>query len=138
MKTLLTLLSIILLVSCSKQKLISKRISGEWKPVSLRINEKNGIAEYVDATGRFNVKSNSKNENKGTYSLDIKFEYLGQVKSLQESGNYEIKDNEFYRTNDSLSNSKATVNYSNKEDMELDIPNLFDRRYLFIFKKNKD
>lgn len=122
--------------SCSKEKQISKQITGEWKPVSLRINEKNGIAEYVDVTGNLTIKSDTKKANHGTYIIQLNFEYNGQNKSLNEIGTYNIVENDFFRTTDSLIKNKAIVNYINKEDLEFEIPNLSNKRFLFLFKKN--
>jgi isopentenyldiphosphate isomerase len=124
-----------ILSSCGKEKQISKELPGEWEPVSLRINEKNGIAEYVDATGFFKIISSSKKSNKGTYSLEISYVYLGQNKMLIENGSYQVRENNFLRTTDLLANHEASVYYLSDQDLEFDIPSLNDQRFLFFFKK---
>lgn len=129
-------LSIILLLSCDKQKATIKGIEGQWNIQKLHLIDPLGFKIIVVPTGTVSISPNGKNSPTGRYSIDLS--YITEVDTviLQLQGEYQQTGNkEFTMTRAAGSAFTALTPYFTKNDLQFDLPNLDNKGHYFILNR---
>lgn len=140
MKTikLVLIFSIILLLSCDKDKATIKGIEGEWMIQKLHLIDPVGFKTNVQPTGKvtFTNSGSGKYSNVGKYILDLSYVNNGDTTVIQLEGVYEqTESKEFILNRTDGSPFRALTPYFTKHDLQLDLPNLDHMGYYFILKR---
>lgn len=123
------------LLSCDKEKKFNDKIEGEWHPVSLKISDYSGIGYYAETQGSIKFQKDSKKSTTGSYVIEMNYLLNGTEKTILEEGTYSVKEDNIIRKPLNGEENKAIITYVNKEDFELEIPNLDNERYQFVLKR---
>lgn len=136
MKTIVywSLLALIF-ASCNKEVSLNKKIDGEWGTHSLKLIEPNGLSYYVSSNGTITFSPDGKKSTKGTYSINISYDYNGVENNVQENGTYQLEGDKLVRFFDSMENESRVV-YVTSKDLEFEIPNLNNRGLYFVLDRD--
>jgi len=123
------------LLSCNKEVKLNSRIEGEWIPISLKISDNSGIGYYADTQGFLKFQKDAKKSTTGTYKIELQYTVNGIQKTFLENGTYTVDSDKIIRKPLNSLENKSIIIYVNKEDFQLEIPNLENERYQFLLKR---
>lgn len=137
MRIFLSLLLLIFVVSCSKNKKVNKRLSGTWNVVSLKVTETStNLSHYAEATGTLQFTAEGKQTTTGNYDFAIDYNLDGNAHQVVESGTYSISESNCTLTSSQNVETPARIVYINKEDLEFELETSNSRRLQMVLKKN--
>lgn len=141
MKNSVFTLSVLLLLSCSKEANVSKKLSGDWNLTSYRRTDSEGLITYPEASGTAEFISYDKGQDSSNYHFDISCA-LPDVDTNLYTGTYKLveKGDFMYLAElDSLNQVNSYIKYRiltlTKTDLEIEFSQNSNTDIL-LFRRN--
>ncbi len=141
--SILILLLSIFAFSCDKEKQTSKKISGDWTPVSHKITADEGLNYYGTINGSLSITENensaaSNNFNWSTYTnSDIgvfDFQFNGRFEIIEKGGYMNLIKFDIAGT--PVDTNKTRIYTLTRTDMSLEFSDDQFRTHFVVFQKN--
>jgi hypothetical protein len=141
--SILILLLSIVTFSCDKEKQTSKKISGEWTPVSHKITADEGLSYYGTINGSLSI---TENENSGTsnnfnWSTSttseigaFDFQFNGLFEIIEKGGYMNLI--KFGNSGNPMDTTKTRIYKLTRTDMSLEFSDDQFRTHFIVFQKN--
>lgn len=133
----ISLLLLVLLSACSKEVTNNRALNGDWKPVDFSLFNYDGLKTKPNCNGTISFNPDGKKSKTGTYNFNLLFDFNGSPLNFIEQGTYQIENKNvmtlFSDENDEQ--TPATIVYTTKEDLILEIPNKNYLGYYIVLKK---
>jgi len=138
----IALLSMLLLVACSKEGNVSKKLNGSWELAQYKLTLLDGISEYAVCDGQLKIEPSETLDWNNAFELSINFDFPSVSGSSSEKGFYRIRQKgEFLDASYRDSNNLEThlldyrIMVLNRSDLQLEFRDTNGRINYLTFRR---